>query len=69
MGTNYLDNLIYKPLTPALRDSINLSFEKQLRELDTCNRNALVNAQITALKVARNIINSLPDGYPISMRK
>lgn len=69
MGTNYLDNLIYKPLTPALRDSIKLSIEEQLRELDTCNHNALVNARMTALKVTRNFINALPDGYPIPMNK
>ena len=41
---------IYKPLTPSLRLSINKSFDEQISELHTCKPNALVNAQINALK-------------------
>ena len=55
----------YKPLTPSLRLDINIAFNKQIEELKTCKPNALVNAQIEALRMGKRLINGLPDGYPI----
>ena len=37
-------NNFYKPLTPALRNDINISIENQIRELEICEKNAFVNA-------------------------
>ena len=58
----------YKPLTPSLRLSINKSFDEQISELQTCKSNALVNAQINALKIEKRLINGLPDGYPMPFK-
>lgn len=59
----------YKPLTPSLRKEINVAIENQIRELETCEKNVFVNAQIVGLNAQKNLINALPDGYPIPMKK
>ena len=58
-----------KPLTPALRRGINISIDSQIRELQTCESNVFVNVQMIALQMSKNLINALPDGYPLPMRK
>lgn len=63
-----------KPLTPALRQDINISIDSQIRELQTCESNVFVNVQLIAfqlfaLKLQKNLINALPDGYPLPMSK
>lgn len=57
----------YKPLTPNLRLDINIGFDKQIADLQTCKPNALVNAQIEALRMGKRLINGLPDGYPMPL--
>lgn len=42
---------------------------KQLEELQTCKHNAIVNVQIEGLQMYKRLINGLPDGYPIPIRK
>ena len=59
----------YKPLTPSFRKEINVAIENQIRELETCEKNAFINAQIVGLNAQKNLINALPDGYPIPMKK
>ena len=59
----------YKPLTPSFRQDINIGFDKQIADLQTCKPNALVNAQIEALRTYKRLINGLPDGYPMPVRK
>lgn len=58
-----------KPLTPKFRGEINMSINDQIEELKTCQSNAIVNMQITGLKALKNLINNLPDGYLIPMKK
>lgn len=36
----------YKPLTPSFRRDININFDKQIADLQTCKPNALVNTQM-----------------------
>lgn len=43
----------YKPLTPSLRKEINVAIENQIRELETCEKNAFVNAQIVGLNAQK----------------
>ena len=57
----------YKPLTPSLRQDINIGFDKQIADLQTCKPNALVNVQIEALRMYKRLINGLPDGYPMPL--
>lgn len=59
---------IYKPLTPSLRQDINIGFDKQIADLQTCKPNALVNVQIEALRTYKRLINGLPDGYPMPFK-
>lgn len=58
-----------KPLTPEFRSDINTSIDNQIRELDSCQQNAFVNVQLCGLYAIRNIINALPNGYPIPVKK
>lgn len=58
-----------KPLTPSFRKDINIAFDNQIAELQTCKPNAIVNIQIDCLRMYKSLINGLPDGYPIPMRK
>ncbi len=58
-----------KPLTPALRQDINISIDSQIRELRICESNAFVNVQLIGLQTWKNLINALPDGYPVPMSK
>lgn len=57
----------YKSLTPSFRQDINVGFDKQMADLLTCKPNALVNAQIEALRMYKRLINGLPDGYPMPL--
>ena len=59
----------YKPLTPEFRKQIDDSISKTIAELKTCKRNAFVNVQICGYQALRGMINALPDGYLIPMRK
>lgn len=59
----------YKPLTPSLRADINIGLERNIAELKTCKRNSLVNMQIASCEAMRQLINGLPDGYPIPMNR
>ena len=59
----------YEPLTPSLRQDINIAFDKQIADLQTCQPCVLVNMQIKGLQMGKKIINALPDGYPIPLKR
>ena len=55
----------YKSLTPLFRSEIQNSIRSQIQELNTCQNNAFVSVQRVGLTALSNLINALPDGYPI----
>lgn len=59
----------YKPLTPKFRSEILDSINSQVSELDTCQKNAFVSAQMVGLSALQNLIKALPDGYPIPLKE
>lgn len=59
----------YKPLTPKFRGEINTSIDNQIGELNTCNNNGYVASQKLGLLVLKKLINTLPAGYPLPMKK
>lgn len=59
----------FKPLTPSFRQEINIGFDGAIEELKTCEPNGLVVAQIDALKMCKTMINGLPDGFPMPVKK
>lgn len=59
----------YKPLTPMFRSEIQKSISSQMQELNTCKDNAFVSAQKVGLTALSNIINALPDGYPVPIKR
>lgn len=63
-----MSNTFHMPLTPELRNKINRSIENNISELRTCERNSIVNIQIVGNVALKNLINNLPDGYPIPMK-
>lgn len=59
----------YKPLTPMLRSEIQENISSQMQELNTCQNNAFVSMQKVGLTALSYIINNLPDGYPIPIKR
>ena len=59
----------YKPLTPIFRSEIQESINSQMQELNTCQDNAFVSAQRVGLTALSNLINALPNGYPIPIER
>ena len=64
-----MQETFYKPLTPSLREEIITSIDNNIAELNTCKSNAFVNMQISAYLATKRLINGLPDGYPIPMKR
>lgn len=64
-----MNDTFYKPLTPKLRSDINIAIDNLIEELKTCKPNVFVNSQILAYTGTKNLINNLPDGYPIPFNK
>ena len=59
----------YKQLTPKFRSEILDSINSQVNELNTCQTNAFVSAQMVGLNALQNLIKALPDGYPIPLKE
>ena len=59
----------YEPLTPELRQGINETIEKELGKLNTCKPTAFVAARRVGLRATKNLIISLPDGYPVPIAR
>ncbi len=64
-----MSDTYYKPLTPEFRADINSSIDSNISELMECQNNALVNIQIAANMVLKNLIKCLPDGYLMPLEK
>lgn len=59
----------YKPLTPTFRSDITAGIHKNMTELNACQPNALVTTQKIGLIQLEKLINALPDGYPIPLKR
>lgn len=64
-----MSDTFYKPLTPSLRLDINNSIDKNIAELKTCRSNVFVDMQVSSYETLKRLINALPDGYPLPMKK
>ena len=66
-----MDRTIIKPLLPDLRREILNGIERQIGELSSIGveQNALVKSQKARLAILHNLIERLPDGYPIPIVK
>ena len=58
-----------EPLTPELRGQINAGIDEREKKLSNCESNAFVNAERIGLQAMRDLINALPDGYPIPLER
>ena len=59
----------YKPLTPEFRARINESIRSIEIELDTCQNTPYVTFQKNGLQALENLINALPDGFLLPMKR
>ena len=59
----------YRTLTPEFRSQINKSIKNQETELATCQNTAFVNFERVGLRLLSNLINALPDGFPIPLER
>ena len=59
----------YVPLTPDMRAATNEAIDRNLETLKTCEDTPWVNMGRVANEVLRNIVNALPDGYPMPITR
>jgi len=59
----------YTPMTPKLRQAANRAIDDCMDQLNTCEGNAFVNAYRIAYRASRNLLNALPDGYPVPIKR
>lgn len=59
----------FLPLTPKLRESINCTIDSRIGELDKCEQTPWVEINRVANRMVKQLINSLPDGYPLPIEK
>lgn len=59
----------YVPLSPNMREAMNNSIDQRIAVLNTCESTPWVNLSRIETEVLRNLINALPDGYPMPIRR
>lgn len=59
----------YVPLTPDIRKAVNGTIDQRIAVLDTCESTPWVNLHRCVNESLRNLINALPDGYPMPVTK
>lgn len=64
-----MNDTYYVALTPDLRKSINNSIDNNIAKLRTCKQNTIVNVQIESYEILKNLLNTLPDGYILPMKR
>lgn len=57
------------PLTKDLKAGVNEEIDKRMAELNRCDNTPYVALYRVAYGVTRNLINALPDGYPVPVTK
>ena len=57
------------PLTPNMRAAVNNSIDQHIAELNACESTPWVNMGRCANEALRNLINALPDGYPLPVTR
>ena len=59
----------YVPLTPDMRAAVNNSIDQYIAGLNACESTPWVNLNRCASEVLKNLINALPDGYPLPVTR
>lgn len=59
----------YVPLTPDMREAANEAIDRNLEALKTCEDTPWVSVSRVANEMLRNLINALPDGYPMPVTR
>ena len=57
------------PLTPDMRAAVNEGIDRNLEALKTREETPWVNVSRTVNEMLRNLINALPDGYPMPITR
>lgn len=68
MGKNSNETYL-TPLTKDLKASVNSEIDRKMEELNRCDETPFVALYRVAYGVTRNLINALPDGYPVPVTK
>lgn len=59
----------YRPLTPEFRRELKTIADEQSLDLDACQDTVFVEAQRLGLEAFMMLLNALPDGYPMPLKK
>lgn len=57
------------PLTKDVKREFNIAVDTKLAELNRCDETPYVNLYKSLYQLQKNLINALPDGYPVPMIK
>lgn len=57
------------PLTKDMKKSINETIDNRVMELNRCDNTPYTALYKQIYGVARNLINALPDGYPVPVTR
>lgn len=57
------------PLTKDLKASVNSELERKMEELNRCDETPFVALYRVVYGATRNLINALPDGYPVPVTR
>lgn len=63
------ERIDWVPLTPDMRAAVNNSIDQNIAGLNACESTPWVNMSRRANEVLRNLINALPDGYPLPVTR
>lgn len=59
----------YVPLSPEIRAAVNKTVDQRVAALNACESTPWINLSRCANEMVRNLINALPDGYPVPVIK
>lgn len=69
MNRSCCEETYLTPLTKDLRASVNSEIDSRLEELNRCDDTPYTALYRVAYGAAKNLINALPDGYPVPVSR
>lgn len=69
MERNSYEETYLTPLTKDMKCSVNMELDKRMQELNRCDDTPYVALYKAAYSITRNLINALPDGYPVPVTR
>ena len=69
MKRNSCEETYLTPLTKDMKCSVNMELDRKIEELNGCDNTPYVEMYKVLYGLTRNLINALPDGYPVPVTR